>query len=200
MSRARGERDRVFVTLGTLQYGFLAGSNSRPHRAALGHTAFTNQVGVVFGANSPKPNRARKEISAVNIVSSFFDPGRRASLVADDWVISGGGRRRGLARTPRSRSVFVDMGTYNYAWNLTTEEHQHMEVLGIEFASGTTPSLVLGFNSQSRHAPLGRLAGASFRRLSDPIEQWSMQPKPLAGQLPTRLASYQRIPNVVAAG
>ncbi|MBD2090377.1 hypothetical protein H6F67_10975 [Microcoleus sp. FACHB-1515] len=144
MARARGERDRVFVTLGTLQYGFLASSNSRPHRAALGHVAFTNQAGVVFGANSPKPNRATKEITATNIVSSFCDPGREAALKADDWVINGGGRRRGIARTPRSRSVFVDMGTYNYAWNLTADEQQHMQILGIEFASGSTPALVWG--------------------------------------------------------
>ncbi|MBD2090978.1 hypothetical protein H6F67_14070 [Microcoleus sp. FACHB-1515] len=144
MPRSRGERDKVFVTLGTLQYGFLASNNSRPYRAALGHTAYDNQTGVVFGANSPKPNRATKEVTANDVVSSFCDPGQEATLKADGWIINGGGRRRGLARTPRSRTVFVDMGTYNYGWNLTTGEHQYMAELGIEFASGSTPTLVFG--------------------------------------------------------
>lgn len=144
MARARGERTRVFVSLGPVNYGFAASANSNNHRGALGHTIFNQQPGVVFGANSPKPNRATKEITSINIVTSFFDPSREAALRADDWIIHGGGRRRGLARTPRSRTVFVDMGTYNYAWNLTTAEQANMEILGIEFASGSTPSLVWG--------------------------------------------------------
>lgn len=144
MARARGERDKVFVTMGTLNYGFLASANSSAHRAALGHVVYTNQAGVVFGANSPKPNRATKEFTASSVISSFCDPGKEATLKADGWIINGGGRRRGLARTPRSRSVFVDMGTYNYAWNLTAAEQTHMAALGIEFATGATPSLVWG--------------------------------------------------------
>lgn len=167
MPRARGERTRVFVSMGIINYGFSASANSNAHRAALGHTVFAQQPGVVFGANSPKPNRATKEFSPTNIVTSFYDSSKEAELKAADWVIHGGGRRRGLARTPRSRTVFVDMGTYNYAWNLTTAEQTNMAILGIEFASGSTPALVWGSTPKppraTRKTNTGRILSTFIR-------------------------------------
>jgi hypothetical protein len=143
MPRARGSRTPVFVTLGTLKYGFKASANSNAHRAALGHTLFVAQPGVFFGANAPKPSRASKEF-ATGTVGSFCDDGSIATLKAAGWTVTGSGIRRGLKRSGRSRSVFVDMGTYNYAWNITADDVDLAADLGFELALASTPNLVWG--------------------------------------------------------
>lgn len=159
MVRARGNRTNVFVTIGPIKYGFAAGAGSAPHRAALGHVVFADQAGVVFGANSPKPNRASKEISN-DTVSSFCDPASEDTLRAAEWAILRNSRRRGITNTPRSQTVFVPMpGGYNYAWNLTRDELDLADDLGFAPATGATPNLVWGSSPKPPRASR-RVAGS----------------------------------------
>lgn len=145
MARSRGARPRVFVTIGAIKYGFRASAASVTHQAILGHTPYTNQAGVVFGANSPKPNRASKLLAGGDTVSSFIDPGQEASAKAAGWVVIASRRRRGIANTPRARTVYVAMpGGYNYAWNITRDDLDLAVDLGFTEATGTTANLVWG--------------------------------------------------------
>lgn len=144
MTRARGTRTNVFVTIGSMKYGFAASANTNSHRVALGHTTFTGQAGVFFGANSPKPNRASKEISGYT-VSSYCDPSMEDDLRTADWVITRFSRRRGMRTAGRTRTVFVPMpGGYNYVWNLTSAEMTHAAILGFAQASASTTNMVWG--------------------------------------------------------
>jgi hypothetical protein len=144
MARARGGRTNVFVTIGAIKYGFAAGAGSSAHRADLGHTVFADQPGVVFGANSPKPNRASK-IIANETISSFCDPSKEDDLRTAEWTILRNSRRRGITQSVRSRSVYVAMpGGYNYAWNITVDELDLANDLGFLPATGATANLVWG--------------------------------------------------------
>lgn len=160
MPRNRGARTSVFVTIGTLKYGFAAGANSTPYRAELGHTAYTNQAGVFFGANSPKPNRASK-VFAAGTISSFCDPSKEADLRTANWVVTRAGSRRGIKTAGRTRTVFVEMpGGYNYAWNITaTEATDHATILGQTQATATTANLIWGSTPKPPRAT--KLVGGS---------------------------------------
>lgn len=149
MTRARGRRTEVFVTLGAIRYGFLASSRSTPYRTALGHTVVTdsNRSTVIFGANSPKPNRATREVTGETI-SSFCDPSQEATLAGSGagggWTIIRFSRRRGITSTPKVQTVCVDMpGGWRYAWNITREELTLAPDLGFSVPT-STDNLVFG--------------------------------------------------------
>lgn len=153
MARARGARQEVFVTIGSVKYGFRASARSSPYRTVLGHVVVTdaNRGGVIFGANSPKPNRASKEISG-SVVSSFCDPSQESTLAGSSqnggWAISRTSRRRGITNTPKARTVFVNMpGGWRYAWNITRAELDLADDLGFTVAVGTESGLVFGAQS-----------------------------------------------------
>lgn len=167
MPRSRGERSPVFVTIGAAKYGFLASANSAPYRAALGQTVYTNQAGVFFGANSPKPNRASKLFPA-GTIASFCDPGSEADLRADDWTVTRSGNRRGIRTAGLTRTVFVEMpGGYNYAWNITAGEMTHAAVLGFSQASGSTANLIWGSTPKPPRASK-RISGGTVSTFIEP--------------------------------
>lgn len=169
MTRPRGARTPVFVTLtGTIKYGFQASANSTAHRTALGHTAYTNQSGVFFGANSPKPNRATKDVSG-HSVSSFCDPSKIDALRAADWIITRTGRRRGLKTSGRSRTVFVPMpGGWNYAWNITSDDVDLAADLGFAQATASTENLIWGVSYPKPPRATRRISGASHSSFISP--------------------------------
>lgn len=159
MPRARGERTPVYVTIGPIKYGFGASANTNTHRVALGHTVYSGQEGVVFGANSPKPNRASKEISGFT-VSSFCDPSMEDDLKTAEWSIIRYSRRRGIRTAGRTRTVYVPMpGGYNYSWNITSAETTHSTILGFSQATATTGNLVWGSSPKPPRATLRTAAG-----------------------------------------
>lgn len=169
MARARGARTPVFVTLtGTIKYGFQASANTATHRATLGHTVYNNQAGVFFGANSPKPNRATKEISG-HSVSSFCDPSKIDALRAADWIITRTGRRRGLKTSGRSRTVYVEMpGGWNYAWNITADDVDLAADLGFSQAAAATANLIWGVSYPKPPRATRRIAGANHSSFIKP--------------------------------
>lgn len=148
-NRARGRRTEVFVTIGSLKYGFRASSRTNSHRAILGHTLVTpTTTGVVFGANSPKPNRAQKDFGATGAVASYCDPGQEAALSTDGWSIIKTSRRRGVTKTPKVVTVFVGMpGGWNYAWTIGRGDLDLRTDLKFTEATGTEDNLVFGANS-----------------------------------------------------
>ncbi|MBW4514172.1 MAG: hypothetical protein KME11_03095 [Timaviella obliquedivisa GSE-PSE-MK23-08B] len=159
MPRARGARSPVFVTIGTLKYGFQASSTSSTYAAELGHTPFVAQAGVFFGANAPKPARATKEFTTT-IVGSFCDDSKIATLKTTGWTVTQSGIRRGLKRSGRVRTVFIDMGTYNYAWNITVDDVDLAADLGFELAVGSTPNMVWGSTPKPPRATRRTLTGS----------------------------------------
>lgn len=168
MPRPRGVRVPVFVEVtGSIKYGFQASPNSTPYRNALGHTAYTNQAGVFFGANSPKPNRATKTIGAAgqvaaHTVGSFCDSSKIDTLRADNWIITRTGRRRGLKTSGRSRTVYVEMpGDWNYAWNITADDVDLAADLGFAQATAATENLVWGVSYPKPPRASRRMAGAN---------------------------------------
>lgn len=152
-SRNRGPRDPVFVTIGTIKYGFQAGQRSKPHRGTLGHTAYTGQEGVVFGANSPKPNIASLD-QGTTTVSSYIDPGKEETAKKAGWAIQKFSRRRGVGRTAKTVAVFVSMpGGFNYGWRMDLADfNAYGKELGIQSASGNTPNLVWGCSPKPARA------------------------------------------------
>lgn len=147
MPRRRGEKTEVYVDFSGLKYGFQTHKSfHEQYKSELGQTAFKGAVGVFFGCNSPKPNRATKELENGSKASSFCSTDKIDSLRQAEWVITASGSNiRGIKTSGATRSVYVPMpGKYNYAWNLTASETEHMGILGIQQASGTTENLVWG--------------------------------------------------------
>jgi hypothetical protein len=145
-SRNRGKKDPVFVSItGDLKYGFQRGANAASQGGALGHTAYTGQTGVFFGANSPKPNRATLH-SATKSVSSFIDPGKEGSARQAGWIITRNSKRRGAGQSAKTVSVYVDMpGGYRYAWRMTKADFNAVKTeLGLTQATGSEGDLVWG--------------------------------------------------------
>ena len=146
MARRRGHRIPVYVTFNGLKYGFQTQQAiHESYKGELGQTTYAGAAGVVFGANSPKPNRASKLFEA-GTISSFCSSDKEKTLRAANWVIdSHKSGRRGLKTSGLSRTVFVPMpGGYNYAWNITAAELAEVGVLGIEEATADSGILVWG--------------------------------------------------------
>jgi hypothetical protein len=168
MPRARGARTPVYVTIGAMKYGFQASANSNAHRAALGQIVYTNQAGVFFGANSPKPNRATKEF-ATGSVGSFCDPSKEAELRTADWIITKSSRRRGIRSSGKTRTVFVGMpGGYNHAWNIPSEEMDLADELKFAQATASTPNLVWGVNRPKPPKASIRVGGSTRSTFIEP--------------------------------
>lgn len=147
MVRRRGNKIAAYVTFkSTLKYGFQINEGfHETYKGELGQTQYAGAVGVFFGCNSPKPNRASK-LLASGTVSSFCSSASEKNLRAAGWTINNRGSNiRGLKTSGLTRTVFVPMpGGYNYAWNLTAAEVSHAEVLGIQEAEGSTSNLIWG--------------------------------------------------------
>lgn len=139
MARNRGERVKVYVSLGQLKYGFLTqkqGHNA--HKTALGQTAFNSAPGVFFGANAPKPPRATYT-GAENTFSSFCSTDKVKTLKkTEGWTVNDRTRRRGVKTSGKTRTVYVDMpGGWKYAWNIPVSEMDLASTLGFVQAAGS---------------------------------------------------------------
>ncbi|ACC80346.1 hypothetical protein [Nostoc punctiforme] len=147
MVRRRGNKVQAYVIFkGSLKYGFQINEGfHETYKSELGQTTFAGAVGVFFGCNSPKPNRASKLIATGNI-SSFCSSASEKNLQKAGWTItSKGSNIRGIKTAGLTRTVYVPMpGGYNYAWNITAAEISHAEELGILEAAGDTANLIWG--------------------------------------------------------
>lgn len=149
MARNRGERIKVYVDMGPLNYGFLTqkqGHNA--HKAVLGQTAYNGAAGVFFGANAPKPPRATYDGSE-NSFSSFCSSKKVSTIKkTEGWTVNDRTRRRGVKTSGKTRTVYVEMpGGWKYAWNIPNSEIGLASVLGFVQATGAdAPDLIWGVN------------------------------------------------------
>ena len=147
MARRRGENVPVYVEMGNLKYGFQTNQRIHDaHKAALGQTAYAGATGVFFGANSPKPFKASKEIG-LDTVSSFCSSNKVSSLKGSGWTVTRKGSIRSIKTTGKTRTVYVEMpGGWNYAWNITAAEVGLANVLGFQQAT-SSDNLIWGVNN-----------------------------------------------------
>ena len=144
-SRNRGPRRIVFINFLGLNYGF-ATPLEATRGNVLGHTEYTGaEAAVVFGVNSPKPNRAYLDTGS-RTFSSFVAPDKEDEARKAKWRIVRNGRRRGAGRTMKTVTVALEMPgvQWRYAWRMDTADFTtHGKVLGLEEASGAN-TLVFG--------------------------------------------------------
>ncbi|WNZ24847.1 hypothetical protein HJG54_19670 [Leptolyngbya sp. NK1-12] len=144
-------RREVWVTPFTgagIKYGFLT-NVSTAVGTACGHTAVDRAnppVGLVFGANAPKPGRASKR-RADGIDSTFYDISKVSTLRSGGYSLTAPTIRRGRA-TVASKAVYVDLNGVKYAWRMPLVTYNKIAddraVLGIEDADQNDRDLVWG--------------------------------------------------------
>lgn len=172
MPRRRGEKVPAYVAFSGLNYGFqVHKSFHNQYKGELGQTTYSGAAGVFFGANSPKPNRASKEVENGSRISSWCSSSKINTLQQNEWIISASKSGiRGIKSSGASRTVYVPMpGAYNYTWNLTATETEHMGVLGITQATGSTENMVWGSTPKPPRAS---------RRINRSTVSTFIQPKP----------------------
>ncbi len=148
MARRRGEQVEVYVTIGSLKYGFkTTKSVHNSYKSELGQTTYNGSAGVFFGANSPKPPRATKEFAS-GTIGSYCSTDKISSLKSNGWTVSRKARIRGVKTAGKTRTVYVDMpGGWKYAWNITASEADLASELGFVLATGADASdLIWGVN------------------------------------------------------
>lgn len=171
-----GARTLVFVTPfdgATVKYGFLTNVDSAA-QTALGHTAVTGAypTGLVIGANSPKPPRAKK-ITATGIESSFVDTTKITTAKAAGWKISAGKVRTG-ASSAKSKTVKVTFESNELAWKMPNYLYSKISGdlagLGILDAASTDLDLVFGvrYPKLPRVAKIDATTGNRYTTFCDP--------------------------------
>lgn len=133
MPRFRGNQVLVFCPVGTNNYKYGFKQNEQKFNAyggELGLALASGEVGVFYGANSPKPPRARKKFTD-GTVSSFFDNAKRRTLASSGWTLSNGDAAQGIRTDGLAVTVAVNTPhNYQYAWNITRTERQLALSLG----------------------------------------------------------------------
>ena len=148
MARRRGEQVEVYVTIGSLKYGFRTTKSVHDsYKAELGQTTYAGSTGVFFGANSPKPPRATKEFAS-GTIGSYCSTDKVSSLKKNGWTVANRTRIRGIRTAGKTRTVYVDMpGGWRYAWNITASEADLASELGFVLATGNDArELIWGVN------------------------------------------------------
>jgi hypothetical protein len=129
-----------------LKYGFQTNID-QAQSTQLGHQAVNNfAAGYIFGANAPKPARARKKFAS-GVVSSFINAGSVTNARTQGWAV-GKGRYRAGGSTPKGKAVYVTMTGVKYAWIMPNSTAQRMGAsvtqLGIKIATSADKDLVFG--------------------------------------------------------
>lgn len=171
MARRRGETAQVYVTiLSGIKYGFRTNLVTHTiYKAELGQTTYTGQAGVFFGANSPKPSKASKEILD-GTVGSYCSTDKIPALRAANWNVTRKNSIRGIKGAGKTRTVYVDMpGGYKYAWNITAAESDLAAELGFVVATGSeASSLIWGINYPKPPRASKRESGRSISTFIKP--------------------------------
>jgi len=155
MSNRYNKRELVWVTpfsATAIKYGFHTNADSA-QRTALGHNAVNVgnlPIGLVLGANAPKPGKASKKFASGS-VTSFYDIGQTGSLRANDWRVRPPTRRR-RTTTARTTAVYVTIEGIKYAWMQANE-------VGIRIGDGDRAALGI-INATSNDRDL--VWGASY--------------------------------------
>lgn len=137
----------VPYTGAVVKYGFLTNVLASVGTDC-GHTAVgaTPPVGLVYGANSPKPGRAVKK-GLTGTAGSFYSIAQRATLKTAGYTTSRPTIRRGSV-SASSTAVYVTLGTIKYAWRMPTRLFTLItadaSALGINLATAADRDLVWG--------------------------------------------------------
>jgi hypothetical protein len=142
----------VFVTpiAGTqVKYGFRTTLEAN-YRTQLSQTLVdlgtTFPVGLVIGANAPKPPKASKLV-ATGTKSSFCSFPRQAQARAAGWRV-GSPKLRSARATARSQVYYLTIRGIKYAWNLPTATATRLSgrlaQLGVRAATANDTDLVFG--------------------------------------------------------
>lgn len=129
-----------------IKYGF-ATNIDQAQSQQLGQAAITTFAsGFVFGANAPKPARARKRFAS-GIVSSFISASSVVAARGAGWSVGKGKYRTG-GTTPKGKTVYVTIGGIKYGWVMPNTTAQRMggsiSQLGIKEAMSTDKDVVFG--------------------------------------------------------
>lgn len=147
----RGERRNVFVTIGSIKYGFKTSSRTKQHATTLGHQDAAAANGVIYGINSPKPNRATLiSEKGLGRISSFIDPGKEKEARKANWTITRTGGRRAIGESRTTIAVYVNTPFgWKYAWRMQKADFSSFgAILGIKKATAAdADDLVWGANN-----------------------------------------------------
>lgn len=133
MPKFRGNQVRVYVTLGTLKYGWKQNEKKfNALKTSHGIKTAVGEIGVFYGANSPKPGVASKK-DDTGMVSSFYDPSKTKTLLKAGWNVNNNDRTQGIRNSGLSQTVCVDTPHgYKYAWNIDKADKAKAIALGAE--------------------------------------------------------------------
>lgn len=145
----QGERVELYVTIGGMKYGFLGRKKVlTSYGQELGQTGVEGGApeGLFFGANSPKPPRASKQLdNSTSTIRSFCSTNKVESLRRSGWGVSSKTSIRGIKTAGATRTVSVPMpGRYRYAYNLDKDLVDHATILGLDIATGPIDNAVWG--------------------------------------------------------
>jgi hypothetical protein len=129
-----------------LKYGFSTNID-QAQSTQLGQVAVNNLApGYIYGANAPKPARARKRFAS-GVVSSFISAGSVASARSQGWSVGKGHFRTG-GSTPKGKVVYVTMAGVKYGWVMPNTTAQRiggsLAQLGIKIATSADKDIVFG--------------------------------------------------------
>lgn len=136
MPRLRGPQEKVFVPIirgATFNYGYkMNKAQFNSIGSTLGIKIALGEPGVFYGADSPRPGRARLK-TATGSQSSFYDQRKADSLAKAGWQLESAPRTRAIRNYGNSITVAVDTPRgYMYAWNITKADKDIALSLGAE--------------------------------------------------------------------
>lgn len=146
MPRLRGAQEKVFVPIRggslALKYGFkMNKAQFASIGAILGIDVALGEAGVFFGANSPKPPRARLK-TATATQSGFYDFVKADTLAKAGWELTSSPGKTAIRTDGKAVTVAVETPRgYMYAWNIAKADKALAISLGAEVP--TDPDLLV---------------------------------------------------------
>lgn len=166
-----GPKQKVFVPLLGMKYGFLMDRNSfTGFGAVLGIKDAASEGQVFYGVNSPKPPRASKKEDGVT-QSGFYDIANAKQLAAAGWRLSSASRLKSIKTSGAAVTVCVDtpFGGKKYAWNIPANRKTRAVELGAEEPTDPT-LLVWGAFPKPPRATIRNADGTTFGTFCPPSQ------------------------------
>ena len=166
-----GPKDKVYVPIGTIKYGYYMDSNSfNSFGATLGILTAAGATQVFFGCNSPKPPRASKKDGGVT-QSSYYDIAKAKQLAAAGWKLSSAPRRKAVKVSGAAITVCVDTPYgAKYAWNIPAGRETATLELGATKPAANDTNLVWGAEPKPPRATKKNASGISFSTFCPPTQ------------------------------
>lgn len=163
-----GPKQKVWVPVYGMKYGFLMDSNSfNGFGGVLGIKDAASEGGVFYGANSPKPPRATLKDNGVT-KSGFYDIANAKVLASAGWKLSSAARLKSIKASGAAVTVCVDTPFgKSYAWNIPANRKTRAIELGA--TEPTDPTLLVwGAYPKPPRATIRNADGTSFGTFCPP--------------------------------